>query len=86
MANSVSPIQYIPYDQAYGHGFEDMPRRVPDISKIRRYIDWKPRLKLEEIIQQVIDYHSASVQELAVPFKPGAYSGTRSRLNVPTSL
>jgi hypothetical protein len=34
MAGSNSPIQIVPYDQAYEAGFEDMPRRVPDISKI----------------------------------------------------
>ena len=35
LTGSESPIQYVPYDQAYEAGFEDMPRRVPDISKIR---------------------------------------------------
>ena len=36
MTDSASPVQFIPYDQAYEAGFEDMPRRVPDISKVRQ--------------------------------------------------
>jgi UDP-glucose 4-epimerase len=60
IANSNSAIHYIPYDQAYGEGFEDMPRRVPNISKIRSYIDWKPSVQLDEIIQSVIDYYTVS--------------------------
>ncbi|MBI2822288.1 MAG: GDP-mannose 4,6-dehydratase [Acidobacteria bacterium] len=54
---SRSEIQYLPYDQAYAEGFEDMPRRLPDISKIRRTIGWEPKVSLEEIIQRVVDDH-----------------------------
>jgi UDP-glucose 4-epimerase len=60
LVNSNSAIHYIPYDQAYGEGFEDMPRRVPSIDKIQSYIDWKPSVQLDEIIQSVIDYFAAS--------------------------
>jgi UDP-glucose 4-epimerase len=63
VADSKSPIQQIPYDQAYGPGFEDMPRRVPDISKICTYIDWEPRIQLDEIIQRVVDYYSGLGEE-----------------------
>jgi UDP-glucose 4-epimerase len=56
IAASDSPIQLIPYDQAYEAGFEDMPRRVPDISKLRSLIGYEPRVELEEIIRRVIDY------------------------------
>ncbi len=56
MAGSDSPIQLIPYDQAYEAGFEDMPRRVPDISKLRALIGYEPRVGLEEIIRRVIDH------------------------------
>ncbi|OFW36396.1 MAG: nucleoside-diphosphate sugar epimerase [Acidobacteria bacterium RIFCSPLOWO2_12_FULL_67_14b] len=55
-ANSQSPIVLIPYDQAYESGFEDMPRRVPDTSKINRVIGFQPRVGLDEIIAEVIDY------------------------------
>jgi UDP-glucose 4-epimerase len=52
---SASPIVTIPYDQAYEAGFEDMPRRVPDISKIRALIGYEPRVQLDEILLKVID-------------------------------
>ena len=51
---SASPIVTIPYDQAYGSGFEDMPRRVPDISKVRTLIGFEPKVKLDEILRLVI--------------------------------
>lgn len=56
MTGSSSPIVTIPYDQAYEAGFEDMPRRVPDISKIRAAIGYEPRVHLDEILQRVIDF------------------------------
>jgi UDP-glucose 4-epimerase len=56
MASSNSPIQLIPYDQAYEAGFEDMPRRVPDISKLRALIGYEPKVGLDEIIRRVIEH------------------------------
>jgi UDP-glucose 4-epimerase len=56
LTGSRSPIQLIPYDQAYEAGFEDMPRRVPDISKIGALIGYQPRRSLDEIIRTVVDY------------------------------
>jgi UDP-glucose 4-epimerase len=53
---STSEIAYVPYEQAYGEGFEDMPRRVPDISKIQALIGYQPRKSLDEILTGVIDY------------------------------
>jgi UDP-glucose 4-epimerase len=53
---SASPIVTIPYDQAYEAGFEDMPRRVPDITKIRNLIGYEPTVNLDEILDKVIDY------------------------------
>jgi len=53
---SRSPIRYIPYDEAYEAGFEDMPRRVPDITKVRQLIGFQPRVPLETIIDRVVDY------------------------------
>ena len=51
---STSTIVTIPYDQAYESGFEDMPRRVPDLTKIRAMVGYEPRVGLDEIIQQVV--------------------------------
>jgi nucleoside-diphosphate-sugar epimerase len=56
LTGSASPIQYIPYDEAYEAGFEDMPRRVPDISKIRALIGYEPQLSLDDIIRRVIEH------------------------------
>ena len=56
MARSCSPIHYIPYDQAYEAGFEDMPRRVPDISKIREFVGYEPKMQLDDIIRSVIEH------------------------------
>jgi UDP-glucose 4-epimerase len=53
---SHSEIQYIPYEQAYEAGFEDMPRRVPDISKLRGLIGYEPKVALDEIIERVVDH------------------------------
>ena len=56
LASSDSVVQFVPYDQAYEAGFEDMPRRVPDISKIKELIGFEPRLELDDIIRSVIEY------------------------------
>jgi len=58
--DSRSDIIYIPYDEAYEEGFEDMRRRVPDISKIERTIGWEPKTFLEGILRQVVQYFGAS--------------------------
>ena len=55
-AGSRSDIVKIPYDQAYEAGFEDMPRRVPDISKVRALIGYSPSVELDEILERVIDH------------------------------
>jgi len=54
MTGSNSEIVYVPYDRAYEQGFEDMPRRVPDISKIRKLIGYRPSLDLEGILAKII--------------------------------
>jgi len=56
LTKSASPIVTIPYDQAYESGFEDMPRRVPDLTKIRALIGYEPRVPLDEILQLVVEY------------------------------
>jgi UDP-glucose 4-epimerase len=52
--SSASPIVLIPYDEAYEAGFEDMPRRVPDLTKIHALVGYRPTIGLDEILQRVI--------------------------------
>jgi UDP-glucose 4-epimerase len=54
--NSKSTIEYIPYEKAYAPGFEDMQRRVPDISKIKEAINWQPHRDLTQIISDVAQH------------------------------
>jgi UDP-glucose 4-epimerase len=54
LTGSRSEIVYIPYDEAYEDGFEDMPRRVPDTSKAGRFIGFTPRTPLDDILREVI--------------------------------
>jgi len=56
MTGSSSDIVLIPYDQAYEAGFEDMPRRVPDLRKIDALIGYHPQVSLDEILSRVVDY------------------------------
>jgi UDP-glucose 4-epimerase len=60
LAGSKSPIKYVPYDEAYESGFEDMPRRVPDLSKAEAMIGYKPRHALDAILTQVIEHFRQS--------------------------
>jgi UDP-glucose 4-epimerase len=54
---SRSPIQYISYEEAYEPGFEDMQRRVPDINKITRLINWRPTYSLDQLLKRLIASH-----------------------------
>ena len=56
LTGSTSPIHLVPYDEAYEAGFEDMPRRVPDISKIQALIGYEPKLGLDAILRRVVDH------------------------------
>jgi UDP-glucose 4-epimerase len=58
LTRSDSEIVFVPYSEAYEEGFEDMPRRVPDISKVRTLIGFEPSVDLEGIIRSVIAYSS----------------------------
>ena len=57
---SQSSIEYIPYEKAYAPGFEDMQRRVPDISKIKKELNWAPKKTLSQIITDVAQHISNS--------------------------
>ncbi|MBW1763548.1 MAG: GDP-mannose 4,6-dehydratase [Deltaproteobacteria bacterium] len=56
MTGSNSELEYIPYEKAYGPGFEDMERRCPNIDKVRDLIGYNPSHDLKDIVQSVIDY------------------------------
>ena len=57
ITESKSEIKKIPYSEAYPAGFEDMQRRVPDISKIKNLLGWSPEIGLEQIIRDITDFH-----------------------------
>jgi UDP-glucose 4-epimerase len=61
LTGSASPIRHIPYDQAYQEGFEDMERRVPDISKVEKLIGYKNTCDLDKILSKVIEYERTRI-------------------------
>jgi UDP-glucose 4-epimerase len=61
LTGSDSSIVFTPYDQAYEEGFEDMLRRVPDLSKIHKLIEYRPTVDLDEILESVIDYQRSEL-------------------------
>ena len=58
ITGSNSSIEKIAYEKAYPAGFEDMQRRVPDISKIKRVLGWSPEIKLDQIIKDIAAFNS----------------------------
>ncbi|MEO8620074.1 MAG: GDP-mannose 4,6-dehydratase [bacterium] len=61
LTKSNSEITYLPYDEAYEEGFEDMPRRVPDISRVRDLVGFAPTVVLDDILRSVIAYEVGTV-------------------------
>ena len=70
LCESDSPIVFVPYREAYAPGFEDMQRRVPDLSRISAHIDWRPRRCLDDILTAVIEHQRARNEQPAS--RPGA--------------
>lgn len=60
-AESQSPIVTVPYEEAYAEGFEDMQRRVPDVSKLARVTGYRPSTSLEQIIKDVVAHERAAL-------------------------
>lgn len=56
LTGSSSEIVHVPYEKAYGEGFEDMPRRVPCVDKIQNLVGYRPSRSLDEILADVIEY------------------------------
>jgi UDP-glucose 4-epimerase len=63
LTGSSSEIVNVPYEEAYEEGFEDMPRRVPDTSKVAALVGFRPEQSLEAILRSVIAYHRDSASE-----------------------
>jgi UDP-glucose 4-epimerase len=59
MTASASPIRFVPYDQVYERGFEDMRRRVPDVSRLRATIGFVPQIPLEQALERIIAHERA---------------------------
>jgi UDP-glucose 4-epimerase len=59
LCGSRSEIVNVPYEEAYEQGFEDMRRRVPDVTKIGAAIGWKPTISLEQVLKDVIEHFRA---------------------------
>ena len=63
LTKSNSEIRLVPYSEAYDPGFEDMPRRIPDTTKINSLIGWKPSIELDEIITDVINFQTSDKKQ-----------------------
>ena len=59
LTGSRSRIQRVPYSEVYGAGFEDIPRRVPDISRAMALLNWHPQVELDDGLQRTIDWWAA---------------------------
>jgi len=62
---SSSSIEYMPYDQAYEAGFEDMFRRVPSLKKLEQLTNFRPHTSLTEIVDRVVAYHKSQAARLS---------------------
>ena len=65
MTGSASEIVLVPYDEAYEAGFEDMPRRVPDLTKIAQLVGYRPTLGLDDILERVDRAHARDARARA---------------------
>ena len=58
--NSNSSLKHIPYDEAYGEGFEDMKRRKPNNSKLQEAIGFKPEVEIDQILDEMIEFFKSN--------------------------
>jgi UDP-glucose 4-epimerase len=66
LTHSNSEIVFVPYNEAYEEGFEDMPRRIPDTTKVNALVGFRPKMSLDGILQSVIDYQSGNAGSAGV--------------------
>lgn len=69
LAGSSSRVDHIPYDLAYGPGFEDMSRRVPCLRKLESLIHYRPTTPLESIVRRVLDYEWVKISKKTIAAK-----------------
>jgi UDP-glucose 4-epimerase len=81
LSGSSSHIVHVPYDEAYGSGFEDMQRRYPDIAKVQALTGWEPSRSVHDIVRDVIGYEREAAGEdlLVLPEAPRAAAGLTAR-------
>jgi UDP-glucose 4-epimerase len=80
LTGSDSPIVFVPYAKAYEEGFEDMMRRVPDLSKINALIGYAPKITLDEILESVIQYQRTKLNNWLGTPAPSLF-GQRTHLS-----
>jgi UDP-glucose 4-epimerase len=77
MTDSVSEIVCIPYEQAYESGFEDMSRRLPDLTKIQRAIGYRPTLDLPRMLEWLIAYYRMELDQPVAQEQPARTASVR---------
>lgn len=77
MTESASEIVFIPYEQAYESGFEDMARRLPDLTKIQRTIGYRPTLDLPRMLEWLIAYYRMELDQPAAEERPARTPSVR---------
>ena len=80
LTGSTSKITLVPYEQAYGRGFDDMKRRVPDISRAWRLLGWRPTRTLNDIIQELAAASALAVGEDSAVSMAAGMSGGPSEI------
>jgi UDP-glucose 4-epimerase len=75
LTGSSSEIVLVPYDQAYGAGFDDMQRRVPDTRRARELLGWSPTWKLDDIVNEMA--HACVESEEGHPSRPEVEADSR---------
>jgi nucleoside-diphosphate-sugar epimerase len=87
MTGSASRIRHVPYEEAYGEGFEELGRRKPDTTRIEKLIGWRPRHSIETAIADIIAHEQASGSGLARQAAPGRVEGpTRAPTATPQTV
>jgi UDP-glucose 4-epimerase len=67
ITGSKSPIQHVPIEVAYGQQFDDLPRRVPRLDKVKQAIGFAPRYDLDSIIRSVVEAQRAGAAQICGP-------------------
>lgn len=70
LTGSRSPVTFVPYRQAFGPGFEDTPRRVPDLRKLVRLTGFRPRARIDDVIGELVSFRAAAAPPFATAVAP----------------